>query len=68
MAFAKLNFHLIWGNINRENIITKPLEPELYAYIGEIINAVKGKMIAIGGIENHIHILGSFPLCRPYRA
>ena len=38
-------------------MITPLLEPRLYAYIGGIARKNKMKLIAIGGIEDHIHLL-----------
>jgi REP element-mobilizing transposase RayT len=42
------------------NLVTPDVSIELYPYIGGIINGEKGKIIQIGGISNHIHILCLF--------
>jgi REP element-mobilizing transposase RayT len=34
---------------------------ELYAYIGGILGNKKAKLLAAGGMEDHIHILASLP-------
>jgi REP element-mobilizing transposase RayT len=36
-------------------------EPRLFAYIGGILNNERGKLLAAGGMEDHIHILASLP-------
>ena len=38
-------------------MITPLLQPRLYAYIGGIARKNKMKLLAIGGIEDHIHLL-----------
>jgi putative transposase len=44
-------------------MITADLQPRLYQYIGGIANKNKMKLISIGGVEDHIHLLLS--LSRP---
>lgn len=56
-TFASLTFHLIWSTKNREPFITSEVRERLYAYIGGIVKREKGKLICIGGIEDHVHLL-----------
>jgi putative transposase len=39
------------------NLIRPDWEPELFAYITGIVNNLDGRMIAINGVENHLHLL-----------
>ncbi len=55
-----LKFHIVFSTKYRLPWITADIEPELYAYIGGIIENKSGQMIEIGGIEDHIHILAGF--------
>ena len=38
-------------------MITADLQPRLYRYIGGIAKKNKLKLIAVGGVEDHIHLL-----------
>jgi REP element-mobilizing transposase RayT len=48
----------------RESLIESSWEEELYKYISGIVRNKGQKMLAIGGIPNHIHFLiGMNPSC-----
>ena len=53
--------HYIFSTKNRENIITPDLQKRLWPYLGGIARDNNMKAQAIGGTENHIHILLSLP-------
>ena len=50
-------FHLIWSTKNRTPWIDEEIQKRLYSYLGGIINKHKGKLIEIGGMPDHIHML-----------
>lgn len=56
-VYSKLYYHLIWSTKNRTPILTKEIRPDVYKYIGRTITMKDWHLIAIGGIEDHIHIL-----------
>ncbi len=58
-TFACLTYHIIWSTKNRSPFITSEIRDRLYAYIGGIIKQENGKLICIGGVEDHIHLLVS---------
>lgn len=62
MSSTLTNFlaHIVFSTKKREPLISQELANELYPYIGGIIQSKKGKLITIGGTENHVHILGVF--------
>ena len=63
-TFTKLTSHLVWSTKKRIPMITPELKKELYKYIGGIVtNRFGDELLAIGGIENHIHILVCLPAC-----
>ena len=39
--------------------IAPEIEEELFAYVGGICNNQNSKLIAVGGTENHVHLLNS---------
>ena len=38
-------------------MITKEWRTDLHAYLGGIVKGIKGVPLAIGGIEDHVHLL-----------
>lgn len=56
-SFTNLIYHLVFSTKNREPIITDKLKPRLYDYIGGTIRNKGGISLAIGGMNDHIHIL-----------
>ena len=52
-----LHYHLLFSTKDRLPLIAKDWRPDLHAYIGGIINGIDGLPIAIGGVEDHAHIL-----------
>ncbi len=61
MAFWRTYYHLIWATQNRQPFITLERESELYGYIIGKAEAMGSIIHAIGGIEDHIHIVASIP-------
>ena len=55
-------FHLIWSTKNRTPWIEGEMQERLYSYLGGIIKNHKGKLIEIGGMPDHIHMLIEFSL------
>lgn len=56
-TYTNLNYHLVFSTKDRLPIITPDAKPRLYAYIGGIVRELRGELIAIGGVEDHVHIL-----------
>ncbi|MCA1601576.1 MAG: transposase [Acidobacteria bacterium] len=48
-----LHYHLVFSTKNRLPMITKDWRVNLHAYLGGIVNGIKGVPLAIGGIEDH---------------
>jgi putative transposase len=58
--FTQLYVHLVWATWDRLPFITPELEPRIYAAIAEKCRELKCEPIAIGGIEEHVHLLTRF--------
>lgn len=56
-SYVSLKYHLVFSTKFRLPWITPELEPELYGYLGGVLEGKQGRVIAIGGIEDHVHIL-----------
>ena len=57
MSFVSQRIHYIWSVKNRKPFICSDLQTDLYEYIGGILRKRKHKLIAAGGVEDHIHLL-----------
>lgn len=62
-SYTQIYLQLVFAVKRRESLIHKSWREELYKYISGIANAKKHKVYAIGGVEDHIHILIS---CKPH--
>ncbi len=56
--------HIIFSTKYRVEWITAEAAPRLYAYMTEVAISKTARVIEIGGIEDHVHILASFHASR----
>lgn len=54
-----LYYHIIFATHDRRPLITADLRNRLYEYIGGIVKSRDGKLVAIGGAADHVHLLVS---------
>ncbi len=64
-TFTQIHIHTVFSVQNRMSLINKSWQERLYKYIISIIQKHGHKVLAIGGIPDHIHILFGF---RPTQA
>jgi REP element-mobilizing transposase RayT len=57
ISYNQVYIHLIWGTWDRLPLISPLIEPRLYAALAEKCREHKCVPLAIGGIENHVHLL-----------
>ena len=55
------HIHYVFSTKNRAHGIPPRLQPDLWAYIGGIARSDAAKALAVGGIDNHVHVLLSLP-------
>ena len=60
-SYSKILIHYVFSTKNREKIMTAPLQKRLWSYMGGIARENNMKALAIGGVEDHVHLLISFP-------
>lgn len=53
--------HFIWSTAQREPWIGDDWRPQLQAYVGGIARNKNAKLIAAGGMHDHIHLYASLP-------
>lgn len=61
MSYISNLVHFVWGTANREPLIEKSWRERLHAYMGGILTNKKGKLLAAGGVADHVHVLASLP-------
>ena len=60
-TFSKNYEHVIFSTKDRRKIIDKELQPRLWAYLAGIGKHHDLTMLAVGGTEDHIHLLFHLP-------
>ena len=60
-SYTNILIHYVFSTKNREKTITVELQEQLWPYIGGIARENNMKALAIGGIEDHVHLLISLP-------
>ncbi|MFB2880322.1 IS200/IS605 family transposase [Floridanema aerugineum] len=61
MALWRLYYHLVWATKERQPLITAKRESDLYNYIIGKADSLRCIVHAIGGTEDHIHLVVSIP-------
>jgi len=60
-TFTKNHQHIIFSTAERRKLIDKRFQPKLWAYIAGICHNHEIFVRAIGGVEDHIHMLLELP-------
>ena len=56
-SFVSLHCHVVFAARKRQALITSDLQYRLYDFIGEILEKRECKLVAAGGMTNHVHLL-----------
>ncbi len=59
--YTQLYLHCVWATWDRLPLITPQIETQLYSAISAKCKELKCAPFAIGGIEDHVHLLVRFP-------
>ena len=59
--YTQLYLHAIWATWNRLPLITADIELRLYGALNEKCRELKAYPLALGGIEDHLHLLVRLP-------
>lgn len=60
-SYSKVYVHVIWSTHNRMPCLDKGLRSDLYYQMNQTISNARGVVHAIGGIEDHVHLLVEMP-------
>jgi REP element-mobilizing transposase RayT len=58
-SFTCLHYHIVFGTKDRRPMIGDDIRNRLYEYIGGIVSENKSRLVAIGGMPDHVHLLVS---------
>ena len=61
MPFERLYCHIVWATSHRDPTIVQEIEAAVYKAIGDKAKLLGGKVFAVGGAQDHVHMAGSIP-------
>jgi putative transposase len=56
-SLSKILVHLVFSTKNRERVLTDDVRCELHPYMNKVLVEMDSPAIAIGSVDDHIHIL-----------
>ena len=56
-TYARLYYHIVFSTKNREPLIRNSLKPELHKYLGGLVRDMKGILLEVGGMADHVHLV-----------
>ena len=56
-TFTKHHFHIVFSTKKRQKLIAKDIRPQLWSYMAGICRNTGILALAIGGIDDHVHLL-----------
>ena len=56
-TYSQILLHVVFSTKGRAALITPDVQDRLHGYIGGIVRAEKGTVYAIGGTQDHVHLL-----------
>lgn len=56
-TFLSLNYHIVFSTKERHPWIDSAWRPRLHQYLGGTIRGLDGVPLAVGGVEDHVHLL-----------
>ena len=60
-SFVSCHMHVVFSTKERRRVITADIQSRLWPYLGGIVRENKMKALAVGGIEDHVHLLVTIP-------
>ena len=59
MSYTCLQYHIVFSTKDRLELLGEEVTPRLRQYFGGITRELQGKLIAVNGPANHVHLLVS---------
>ncbi|MFO8233600.1 MAG: IS200/IS605 family transposase [Longimonas sp.] len=61
MPYTRLYYHIVTATYRRYPLITARVEPLLYDALRAKTESVSGRLVRIGGIADHVHLVVALP-------
>jgi putative transposase len=61
MPLCHVYYHFVWATHNRLPLISANRETALYSFIRLKTGELSGTVYAIGGVEDHLHLIAAIP-------
>ena len=58
---AAVYVHLVWSTWDRQPCLRGPIERQVYRLIGATCQDLGAQIVALGGVDDHVHLLVSLP-------
>lgn len=60
-TYSKILLHVVFGTRNRVPHLDPAIRPKIFAYMTGIVHELEGKVLAINGPSDHVHLLVMLP-------
>ena len=57
----QLLYHIVFSTKRRQSWLSEDIRDQVFAYIIGTVKAIDGVVLAIGGVEDHLHLLVRIP-------
>jgi putative transposase len=64
-TFVSVRIHYVFGTASREHAIKPDMQPRLWSYIAGIAGNIGATVYAVGGTDDHVHVLIGIPPMMP---
>jgi REP-associated tyrosine transposase len=64
-TYTQLRYHLVFSTKHRVPLITAAVRDKLYDYMGGVLRANGGILLAMGGMPDHVHLLAGWGTTLP---
>ena len=64
-SYVSSLYHCVFSTKERKPLITRHLQERLHPYLGGIARKNRMKLLAVGGMPDHVHLLLSLPKTMP---
>jgi REP element-mobilizing transposase RayT len=61
MPFTRLRYHVVTATRRRYPLITEQIEPILYRVLVKKTADAGGQLLAVGGVQDHVHLVVALP-------
>ncbi len=60
-TFHSLVYHVVFSTRDREPYLAGKVRPRVHAYLGGLVSRLEGRVMRVGGVADHVHLLVGLP-------